>query len=80
MRQNLRMLLNEGYSPLSLFSKDFKKYFYLAELMSLVDLSTVRWMYCCNALVAKLMGLHQEYRMYVHKSMRRYIKHLIRYT
>lgn len=39
MRQCLKTLLSAGYSPLSFFSKEFKKYFYLAELLSLVDLS-----------------------------------------
>lgn len=42
MRQCLRMLLASGYSPLTFFAKDFKKYFYLAELLCLVDLSLVR--------------------------------------
>lgn len=39
VRECLRTLLAAGYSPLSFFSKDLKKYFYLAELLSLVDLS-----------------------------------------
>ena len=37
----LRTVLNAGYSPMSFFAKDFAKYFYLAELLSLVDLSLV---------------------------------------
>jgi acyl-CoA oxidase len=40
VRQILRTLLASGYSPLTFFSSDIKKYFYLAELLSLVDLST----------------------------------------
>lgn len=39
VRSCLKLLLQEGYSPLSYFTRDFKKYFYLAELLSLVDLS-----------------------------------------
>lgn len=42
VRKCLHTLLDAGYSPLSFFAKDYKKYFYLAELLSLVDLSTVR--------------------------------------
>jgi len=42
VRQCLRTLLASGYSPLAYFTKDFHKYFYLAELLSLVDLSLVR--------------------------------------
>ena len=45
VRRCLLMLLSEGYSPLSFFTRDFKKYFYLAELLSLVDLSLV-WCLC----------------------------------
>lgn len=43
MRRCLRTMLAAGYSPLSFFSRDISKYFYLAELLSLVDLSLVRW-------------------------------------
>lgn len=39
VRRCLWTMLDEGYSPLSFFTRDFKKYFYLAELLSLVDLS-----------------------------------------
>jgi hypothetical protein len=42
VRRCLRTVLNAGYSPMSFFAKDFAKYFYLAELLSLVDLSLVR--------------------------------------
>lgn len=42
VRRCLWTMLDEGYSPLSFFTRDFKKYFYLAELLSLVDLSLVR--------------------------------------
>ena len=42
MRKCLRVLLAAGYSPMKYFNKDYKKYFYLAELCSLVDLSLVR--------------------------------------
>lgn len=39
VRTNLRALLEEGINPLSFFDRDYKKYFYLAECLSLVDLS-----------------------------------------
>lgn len=39
VRNCLRLILKEGYSPLSYFTRDYKKYFYLGELLSLVDLS-----------------------------------------
>lgn len=39
VRQCLKVVLDAGYSPLSFFANDIKKYFYLAELLSLVDLS-----------------------------------------
>ena len=42
VRRCLRTVLNAGYSPMSFFAKDYAKYFYLAELLSLVDLSLVR--------------------------------------
>ena len=41
VRRCLRTILAAGYSPLSFYSKDISKYFYLAELLSLVDLSLV---------------------------------------
>jgi hypothetical protein len=41
VRQCLRTLLEAGHSPLNYFQHDLKKYFYLAEVMSLVDLSLV---------------------------------------
>ena len=39
VRQCLRAIIAGGFSPLSLFAKDFKKYFLMAEYLSLVDLS-----------------------------------------
>lgn len=42
VRRILKTILNAGYSPMSFFAKDHAKYFYFAELMSMVDLSTVR--------------------------------------
>jgi acyl-CoA oxidase len=39
VRKSLKALLAAGYSPLTFFSRDYAKYFYLAELLSLVDLS-----------------------------------------
>lgn len=47
VRRCLWTMLDEGYSPLSFFTRDFKKYFYLAELLSLVDLSLVRCLLVC---------------------------------
>ena len=42
VRRILHCILDAGYSPMKFFAKDYKKYFYLAELCSLVDLSAVR--------------------------------------
>ena len=42
VRGILHCILDAGYSPMKFFAKDYKKYFYLAELCSLVDLSAVR--------------------------------------
>ena len=39
VRQSLAAIIAAGYSPLSLFAKDYKKYFLMAEYLSLVDLS-----------------------------------------
>lgn len=39
VRRCLRVLLSAGYSPMSFFARDPKRYFYLAEMMALVDLS-----------------------------------------
>lgn len=39
VRSQLRALLESGINPLSFFDRDYKKYFYLAECMSMVDLS-----------------------------------------
>ncbi|KAL3157409.1 hypothetical protein ABBQ32_011884 [Trebouxia sp. C0010 RCD-2024] len=39
VRKQLRTILASGYSPMSFFMKDYKKYFYMAELLALVDLS-----------------------------------------
>jgi acyl-CoA oxidase len=41
VRRCLRLILTAGYSPMSFFARDYAKYFYLAELLSLVDLSLV---------------------------------------
>jgi hypothetical protein len=41
VRRSLRAILAAGYSPMSFFARDHAKYFYLAELLSLVDLSLV---------------------------------------
>jgi acyl-CoA oxidase len=45
VRQQLLLLLKAGYSPLRFYVHDIKKYFYLGELLALVDLSLV-----CSAL------------------------------
>ena len=42
MRNQLQHLLRAGYSPLRFYVHDIKKYFYLGELLALVDLSLVR--------------------------------------
>ena len=42
MRKCLRVILAAGFSPMSFFARDHAKYFNLAELLSLVDLSLVR--------------------------------------
>ena len=34
-------MLDAGYNPMRFFASDYKKYFYLAELYSLIDLSSV---------------------------------------
>lgn len=39
VRSSLKMLLANGINPLEYFNKDYRKYFYLAECLSLVDLS-----------------------------------------
>ena len=41
MRKCLHVVLKAGYSPMRFFATDFRKYFYLAELLALVDLSLV---------------------------------------
>ena len=41
MRAQLHQLLKAGHSPLRLYVNDIKKYFYLGELLALVDLSLV---------------------------------------
>ncbi|EIE21705.1 long-chain acyl-CoA oxidase [Coccomyxa subellipsoidea C-169] len=38
-RQQLKLLLKAGYSPLRFYLHDIKKYFYLGELLAVVDLS-----------------------------------------
>ncbi|KAF5836725.1 putative acyl-coenzyme A oxidase 2 peroxisomal precursor [Dunaliella salina] len=39
VRQQLRLMLTVGINPMQMFSRDMKKYFYLAECMALIDLS-----------------------------------------
>ena len=43
VRKQLLVLLAAGYSPMKFFAKDYKKYFYLGELLALIDLSLVCW-------------------------------------
>jgi acyl-CoA oxidase len=40
-RKHLRLVLEAGYNPMKFFANDYKKYFYLAELYSLIDLSSM---------------------------------------
>ncbi|KAK9811518.1 hypothetical protein WJX72_005162 [[Myrmecia] bisecta] len=40
VRKCMHCILDAGYSPMFFFNTDFKKYFYLAELLSMIDLST----------------------------------------
>lgn len=40
-RQHLRLVISAGYNPMKYFDNDYKKYFYLAELYSLIDLSSM---------------------------------------
>ena len=49
VRGILHVILDAGYSPMKFFAKDYKKYFYLAELCSLVDLSAVIILRYCYA-------------------------------
>ena len=48
VRRTLLCILDAGYSPMKFFAKDYKKYFYLAELCSLIDLSAVRPLHSCS--------------------------------
>ena len=48
-RQQLMLLLKAGYSPLRFYVHDISKYFYLGELLALVDLSLVSLMPCPSA-------------------------------
>ena len=48
-RQQLMLLLKAGYSPLRFYVHDISKYFYLGELLALVDLSLVNFMPCPGA-------------------------------
>ena len=41
MRKCLLAILEAGYSPLRFYTGNIKKYFYLGELLALVDLSLV---------------------------------------
>lgn len=56
VRRCLRTMLAAGYSPLSFFARDISKYFYLAELLSLVDLSLVRQAAAAAWLVPRRAG------------------------
>ena len=42
VRKCLRLLVAEGYRPMHFYQNDLQKYYYLGELMALVDLSLVR--------------------------------------
>ena len=42
MRKCLLAILEAGYSPLRFYTSNIKKYFYLGELLALVDLSLAR--------------------------------------
>ena len=57
VRGILHVILDAGYSPMKFFAKDYKKYFYLAELCSLVDLSAVQILRFCHAHDYKLFVL-----------------------
>lgn len=41
VRKCLRLLVAEGYRPMHFYQHDLQKYYYLGELMALVDLSLV---------------------------------------
>lgn len=42
VRQCLRTIIGAGYSPMRYYVRDLRRYFYLAECTSLIDLSLVR--------------------------------------
>lgn len=44
MKQQLLALLGAGINPMEYFNRDYRKYFYLAECLAMVDLSLmVSW-------------------------------------
>lgn len=51
-RQQLLLLLKAGFSPLRFYVHDIRKYFYLGELLALVDLSLVGLFKVPNGLLA----------------------------
>ena len=55
-RQQLMLLLKAGYSPLRFYVHDISKYFYLGELLALVDLSLVSLMPCPSACGSSVMS------------------------
>ena len=61
VRKQLLVLLAAGYSPMKFFAKDYKKYFYLGELLALIDLSLVR--------LAKLASYWSQWDLHVHHLM-----------
>ena len=54
VRQQLLLLLKAGFSPLRFYVHDIRKYFYLGELLALVDLSLVKPHAPCTRLLACL--------------------------
>ena len=52
VRQQLLLLLKAGFSPLRFYVHDIRKYFYLGELLALVDLSLVMPKRPCTCLLA----------------------------
>ena len=47
VRQCLRTIIGAGYSPMRYYVRDLRRYFYLAECTSLIDLSLV-WQVLCQ--------------------------------
>lgn len=57
MRKCLLAILEAGYSPLRFYTGNIKKYFYLGELLALVDLSLA----CALPQLLSSTGSSQEY-------------------